>query len=217
MERVLYLKKFLAVVLSCIMIIAFGSFLTGCGGDDANTDSAQGSKSTLSDPEKDVIGEWGGRSDKAEAVFNDDGTCIIGGVAGAYEIKDDRTLRVTPTGGETQEFKWSDESGTSIGTDEWTIEGDKLYVNGVVYTNQGGSSDSGSGSNSNGSSAANNNSSSSASVSGSSNAGSSAAAPSGGESSNNNTSSSGGASSASSSKTASGDETDMPNIVEDLD
>ena len=126
------MKRFLAIIFSA-MILAVSAFtLTGCGCSN---------EATSTDPATDIVGNWGGRSDDIEVEFNDDGTCVIGGVTGTYEIDENNTLTVTPnSNGETEpepmvfEHFNNDDTAT-IQPNQWAVNDDKLYINGQQYNN----------------------------------------------------------------------------------
>ena len=229
------MKRFLAVIFSAVVLTASAFTITGCGCSNNNETSPE--------PATDVVGEWGGRSDDVEAEFNDDGTCIIGGVTGTYEIDENNTLTVTPnSNGETNSeplvFEYYSNSDTSsIQQNQWTIVDDKLYINGHQYNSN--TTDSSSSSNTTDSSANNqnsssaNNSSSSATTSSgvTDNSSSSSSSNSSNNSSSNSSSSSTSSNSSSSNSSSSsstssdteieiiqnGEEEEIINIVEELD
>lgn len=132
------MKKVLAAALSALMILSATALLSGCGEENQNQSQSSFSDSANKEADKDpkdaIIGTWGGRSDKTEVKFNDDGTCEIGGVTGNYTIDDKNTLTVTPKEGDSQVFTWV-ETADGIQSDEWTISDGKIYINGYQYTN----------------------------------------------------------------------------------
>lgn len=126
------MKKFLAVIFSAIVLAVSAFTLAGCGcsNDDISTE-----------PATDIVGNWGGRSDDVEVEFKDDGTCVIGGVTGTYEIDENNTLTVTPnSNGEAESepmvFEHFNNNNTSaIQPNQWAVNGDTLYINGHQYNN----------------------------------------------------------------------------------
>ena len=128
------MKKFKAIILSAVILAVGTTFLTGCG---CSNEEANG----ISDkPATDVVGEWGERSDDVTVEFNDDGTCIIGGVQGTYEIDEDNTLTVTPNGENGQdttplvfEYYNTDDEVISVPANQWSVTDDTLYINGYQY------------------------------------------------------------------------------------
>lgn len=218
------MKKFLAVIFFAIVLAVSAFTIAGCG--CSNSDISQESAT-------DIVGNWGGRSDDVEAEFNDDGTCIIGGVVGTYEIDENNTLTVTPNSdGETESesliFEYYDGNGTSgIQKNQWTINDNTLYINGYQYNSNSKDSEETNNENnssSSQSSSANSNNSSSSSVTPNKPADNNSSSNSSGSTNSSNISSSSSASdsSSSSSSTSSevlqdGDEEQVANIVENLD
>ena len=236
------MRKLAVILFSALILTVGGAILTGCGCSNSESSStSSGSAST--EPKKDVVGNWGGRSDNANASFNDDGTCEIGGVSGTYTIDKDNKLTVTPNSSDgtsttpmTFDY-YTDSNYSSVPQNQWAIANNTLYINGYQYTkdsyggqsdNNAGNGSSGSSSNSssNGSSGSGNNSSSSGSSGSGNNSSSSGSSGSGNNSSSsgssgseNNSSSSGssGSENSSSSTLNEGDESDMVTIVDNID
>ena len=235
------MKKLAVILFSALILTAGGAILTGCGCSNSESSStSSGSAST--EPKKDVVGNWGGRSDNVNAKFNDDGTCEIGGVSGTYTIDKDNKLTVTPNSSDgtsttpmTFEY-YTDSNYSSVPQNQWAIANNTLYINGYQYTKDSDSGQSGSNSDNSSSGNSSNNSSSSSSNSSSSNSGSSKNNPSSGSSSSsgsnsssssssssdNNSSSSNSSSSSSSNSSSSstlneGDESDMVTIIDNID
>ena len=225
--------KKLAVILFSALILTFGgAILTGCGCSSSESSStSSGSAST--EPKKDVVGNWGGRSDNVNAKFNDDGTCEIGGVSGTYTIDRDNKLTVTPNSSDgtsttpmTFEY-YTDSNYSSIPQNQWAIANNTLYINGYQYTKDSDSGQSGSNADNSSSGNSSNNSSGSSSNSSSSNSGSSSSfgsnssssnsSSSGNNSSSSNSSSSSSSNSSSSSTLNEGDESDMVTIIDNID
>ena len=232
------MRKFAVILFSALILTVGGAILTGCGCSNSESSStSSGSAST--EPKKDVVGNWGGRSDNANASFNDDGTCEIGGVSGTYTIDKDNKLTVTPNSSDgtsttpmTFDY-YTDSNYSSVPQNQWAIANNTLYINGYQYTkdsysgqsdsnsdnsSSGNSSNNSSGSSSNssssGSSASGNNSSSSGSSASGNNSSSSGSSASGNNSSSNSSSGSG---NNSSSTLNEGDESDMVTIVDNID
>lgn len=231
------MKRFFAVIFSAIVIAVSVVSLSGCGCSNPENNS------TSSSPSTDIVGDWGERSDDVEVEFNDDGTCIIGGIQGTYEIDDDNTLTVTPNSEDDSEseeslvFEYYNSDGeiSSVPSNQWTIIEDKLYINGYQYTKENDESSSNSGSSntnassdssSTNSSSSKNNASSSnqnSSNSNSSNSSSNSSGSSSNSSSSNSSSSSSNNNTSSSNSTSSipegvdGDEDAVLNIYENLD
>ncbi len=204
------MKKFLAIIFSAIIIAVSAVSLSGCGCSNSEDNNVS------SNPDTEIVGDWGGRSDDVEVEFNDDGTCIIGGIQGTYEIDDDNTLTVTPNSEEGSEsaeplvFEYysSDGDVSSIPSTQWTIIEDKLYINGYQYTKENDESSSvNTSSNQNTVNSSSNANSSSAS---SSNKNDGSSSNSG--SNNSNTSNSSSSSSADSSSSSSSSSNDNSNI-----
>lgn len=223
------MKKLAVILFSALILTAGGATLTGCGCSNSESSStSSGSAST--EPKKDVVGNWGGRSDNVNAKFNDDGTCEIGGVSGTYTIDKDNKLTVTPNSSDgtsttpmTFEY-YTDSNYSSVPQNQWAIANNTLYINGYQYTKDANSGQSGSNSDNSSSGNSPDNSSSSSSNSSSSNSGSSKNNPSSGSSSSsdNNSSSSNSSSSSSSNSSSSstlneGDESDMVTIIDNID
>ena len=232
------MRKLAVILFSALILTVGGAILTGCGCSNSESSStSSGSAST--EPKKDVVGNWGGRSDNANASFNDNGTCEIGGVSGTYTIDKDNKLTVTPNSSDgtsttpmTFDY-YTDSNYSSVPQNQWAIANNTLYINGYQYTkdsysgqsdsnsdnsSSGNSSNNSSGSSSNssssGSSASENNSSSSGSSASENNSSSSGSSASG----NNSSSSSSSASGNNSSSTLNeGDESDMVTIVDNID
>jgi hypothetical protein len=223
------MKKFLAVIFSA-MILAVSAFtLAGCGCSN---------EATSTEPATDIVGDWGGRSDDIEVEFNDDGTCVIGGVTGTYEIDENNNLTVTPdSNGETESepvvFEhYNGDNISAIQPNQWTVNGDILYINGQQYnsnstgnssentqvnsdnTQSNGNANSTASSNTASSSKPADNSSSSGSSSTPDNSSSSSSTP---NSSSSSSSTPDDSSSSSSEIISDGEEGDIANIVEILD
>lgn len=202
------MKRFLAVIFSAVVLSVSAFAITGCG--CSNNDTSQ-------EPETEIVGDWGGRSDDIEVEFNDDGTCIIGGVTGTYEIDENNTLTVTPNSDEESEsepivFEYYNGNNTSeMQQNQWTVSDNKLYINGQQYnsTDNSASTNSGSSLVDNQSSASDNSSSNNSSSAVSSNGGSSgstnssSSSNSSGSSNSSNSSSSSNSSNSSSSSSSS--------------
>ena len=232
------MRKLAVILFSALILTVGGAILTGCGCSNSESlSTSSGSAST--EPKKDVVGNWGGRSDNANASFNDDGTCEIGGVSGTYTIDKDNKLTVTPNssnGTSTTPMTfdyYTDSNYSSVPQNQWAIANNTLYINGYQYTkdsysgqsdsnsdnsSSGNSSNNSSGSSSNssssGSSASGNNSSSSGSSASGNNSSSSGSSASG---NNSSSSSSSGSGNNSSSTLNEGDESDMVTIVDNID
>lgn len=201
------MKKLFAIIFSAIIISAGVCAISGCG--CSNKDNSD-------QPATAIVGDWGGRSDDIEAEFNDDGTCIIGGVTGTYTIDENNNLIVTPntdeeTSAESLTFEYYSDSNTSaIQPDQWTVVDNVLYINGQQYNGATNPADSSNSSDTQGNNTGNStdsqNSSSSAvsNNSSSNNAGSSGSSADSSSSSGSNASSSGSSSSSNSSSSSSG-------------
>lgn len=226
------MKKLAVILFSALILTSGGAILTGCGCSSSESSStSSGSAST--EPKKDVVGNWGGRSDNVNAKFNDDGTCEIGGVSGTYTIDRDNKLTVTPNSSDgtsttpmTFEY-YTDSNYSSIPQNQWAIANNTLYINGYQYTKDSDSGQSGSNADNSSSGNSSNNSSGSSSNSSSSNSGSSSSfgsnssssnsSSSGNNSSSSNSSSSSSSNSSSSSTLNEGDESDMVTIIDNID
>ena len=196
------MRKLAVILFSALILTVGGAILTGCGCSNSESSStSSGSAST--EPKKDVVGNWGGRSDNANASFNDDGTCEIGGVSGTYTIDKDNKLTVTPNSSDgtsttpmTFDY-YTDSNYSSVPQNQWAISNNTLYINGYQYTKDSDSGQSGSNADNSSSGNSSNNSSGSRSNSSSSNSGSSKNNPSSGSSSSSGSNSSSSGSSAS--------------------
>lgn len=83
-------------------------------------------------PDELIVGSWEYRN-QAWCEFHDDNTCIIGGVAGTYEIKDDNSITLSVyTSDYPQVFEWAG-SSDNADFDSWFVDGSTLYINGMVY------------------------------------------------------------------------------------
>ncbi|MEE0265072.1 MAG: hypothetical protein UD936_05530 [Acutalibacteraceae bacterium] len=198
------MKKLFAIIFSAIIISAGVCAISGCG--CSNKDNSD-------QPATAIVGDWGGRSDDIEAEFNDDGTCIIGGVTGTYTIDENNNLIVTPntdeeTSAEPLTFEYYSGSNTSaIQPDQWTVVDNVLYINGQQYngaTNPADSSDTQGNNTGNSTDSQNSSSSAVSNNSSSNNAGSSGSSADSSSSSGSNASSSGSSSSNNSSSSSSG-------------
>ena len=214
------MKKLFAVIFSAILISASAIAISGCG---CNKDD------TANQPATEIVGNWGGRSDEIEAEFKDDGTCVIGGVTGTYDIDENNTLTVTPntneeTSAEPLTFEHYNNNNTSaIQPNQWAIIDNVLYINGQQYNGATNNADS---SNTQGNNSNNQNSSSGiASNQGSSNSdnsssGSSSENNSDNSDNSNNSNNSGSSSDSSNSSSPSSDkdeEDKVADIVESID
>lgn len=131
------MKRILTIAIAALMVMSTAVLFGGCGENDQNQSKSSASDSSIETdkkPSEAIIGTWGGRSDKTEIKFNEDGTCEIGGVAGNYKVDKDNKLTVTPKNGDEQVFTWV-ESSEGIKPAEWTIKDGKIYINGYQYTN----------------------------------------------------------------------------------
>ena len=220
------MRKLAVILFSALILTVGGAILTGCGCSNSESSStSSGSAST--EPKKDVVGNWGGRSDNANASFNDDGTCEIGGVSGTYTIDKDNKLTVTPNssnGTSTTPMTfdyYTDSNYSSVPQNQWAIANNTLYINGYQYIkdsysgqSDSNSDNSSSGNSSNNSSGSSSNSSSSGSSASGNNSSSSGSSASGNNSSSSSSSVSG---NDSSSTLNEGDESDMVTIVDNID
>ncbi|MEF2920199.1 MAG: hypothetical protein U0O22_07025 [Acutalibacteraceae bacterium] len=228
------MKKFITSVIAVAILSASAISLTACGCSRKETTDTNG----LSDkPATDIVGEWGERSDDVTADFNDDGTCIIGGVQGTYEVDENNTLTVTPnsdgeqnTNSQVFEYYDSDNTINSVPADKWAVTDDTLYINGHQYNKDTASSsdststnsNTGNSGNSTGNSSTNaqNSASNNTSSSTPSSATSSSTSNTNSSSSSNNNSSSTSQSDISSSSSGTGNienEEEIENIVTNLD
>ena len=220
------MRKLAVILFSTLILTVGGAILTGCGCSNSESSStSSGSAST--EPKKDVVGNWGGRSDNANASFNDNGTCEIGGVSGTYTIDKDNKLTVTPNSSDgtsttpmTFDY-YTDSNYSSVPQNQWAIANNTLYINGYQYTkdsysgqSDSNSDNSSSGNSSNNSSGSSSNSSSSGSSASENNSSSSGSSASG---NNSSSSSSSGSGNNSSSTLNEGDESDMVTIVDNID
>ena len=155
------MKKFLAIIFSAAML-ASAITLSGCG-------CSKNESGVSTTPDTDIVGNWGERSDDVEIEFNDDGTCIIGGINGTYEIDDENRLTVTPNTEEGSnesaeplvfEYYNGDGNFSSIPQNQWAISDNKLYINGYQYSKEDTNSSSADNTSSNNTSSNDNNSSS---------------------------------------------------------
>ena len=220
------MRKLAVILFSALILTVGGAILTGCGCSNSESSStSSGSAST--EPKKDVVGNWGGRSDNANASFNNDGTCEIGGVSGIYTIDKDNRLTVTPNSSDgtsttpmTFDY-YTDSNYSSVPQNQWAIANNTLYINGYQYTKDSysGQSDSNSDNSSSGNSSNNSSGSSSNSSSNGSSASGNNSSSSGSSASGNNSSSSSssGSGNNSSSTLNEGDESDMVTIVDNID
>lgn len=136
------MKKIISLIFSAIILTTSAIFISGCGCDNKEISSPE--------PQSDIVGNWGGRSDNVEVEFNDDGTCKIGGVNGTYEIDDNKTLTVTPKSDKNDDlsnsakpmvFEYhSSDNVSSIPSNQWTISNGTLYINGYQYEKENNSS-----------------------------------------------------------------------------
>lgn len=134
------MKKFFAVIFSFVVLAAASTAMSSCGCSNSQNSSVSASQNSSqqisSSPEKDLVGNWGERSDNVEAEFNDDGTCKIGGVNGTYSVDDKHTLTVTPDGDNAapMTFEYAPSDSSSVAQNQWRVSGNKLYINGYQYS-----------------------------------------------------------------------------------
>lgn len=108
-----------------IILITCTTFMAGCSNDTQNINNDVKAE--------DIVGYWG-RSGKVMHTFESDGTCIIGGIVGTYQISEDFVLTTTPNGGDAMVFLYSD-SEENIENNEWFLKaGEKLYINGSQFS-----------------------------------------------------------------------------------
>ncbi len=193
------MKKLFAIIFSAIIISVSAFAISGCGCNKEDT---------TTQPSTEIVGNWGGRSDDIEAEFKEDGSCVIGGVTGTYEIDENNTLTVTPNSSEetsaqplTFEHYNNNNNTSAIQPNQWAIIDNVLYINGQQYNGVTNTTDSSNtqGNNSNNQNSSANSSSGVASNQSSSSSNSANSGSSSSSSSNNSSSSSGSSSSSSSS------------------
>lgn len=112
MKPLKILKAFLPALLLCFAI-------AGCSGEKEP-------------PSQLIIGEWEHMS-QTWCEFNDDNTCIIGGMAGEYEIKDDNSISLGVYGSDdVLSFEWA-ASRDQVDAEHWYVDEDTLFINGMQY------------------------------------------------------------------------------------
>lgn len=112
MKPLKIIKAFLPALLLCFAI-------AGCSN---NTEP----------PEKLIVGGWEHMS-QTWCEFNDDNTCIIGGMAGEYEIKDDNSISLSVNGSDDSlDFEWAG-SPEQADAEHWFVDEDTLFINGMQY------------------------------------------------------------------------------------
>ncbi|MCQ4022279.1 MULTISPECIES: hypothetical protein [unclassified Ruminococcus] len=106
-------KAFLPAVLLCLTIV-------GCSGNQAKA------------PSELILGNWEYRN-QTWCEFYDDSTCIIGGMAGEYKIKDDNSITLSVYGSdEPLSFEWASNE-ESVDFEHWYVTEDTLFINGMQY------------------------------------------------------------------------------------
>ncbi|MBQ7521799.1 MAG: hypothetical protein IJU14_02850 [Clostridia bacterium] len=138
------MKRILSVILCVLVVMIAIVGLSGCGCADKNVDSSVSAVQQSEEPSKDIVGEWGGRSDDVSVKFNDDGSCEIGGIQGTYEIDDKNTLTVTPKSENENdtpqpmvfEYYSGDTTESAVPSNQWAIQDGTIYINGYQYTRQ---------------------------------------------------------------------------------
>ena len=125
--------KTAAAACACLLIIA-----AGCGNASENKTSSH-SESVSSNAEKakpeagslrrEIIGSFG-RLGEVMHEFYDDGMCVIGGMAGDYEIDDNCTLILTTVNGTRTEYVWGDITADNY----WRFEDGVITVNGNEFS-----------------------------------------------------------------------------------
>ena len=78
---------------------------------------------------REIIGQWGRLGETMHTFYND-GSCIIGGMYGYYEISDDGDLTTTTVEGTKTVYKWDDSESEG----SWLLSGDILTVAGYSFT-----------------------------------------------------------------------------------
>lgn len=113
MKPIKIFKAFFPTLLLCLTIV-------GC----SNTQSQP--------PSQLILGNWEYRS-QSWCEFYDDSTCLIGGMAGEYKIKDDNSITLNVHGSEDKlEFAWAG-SEDNVDSEHWYVTEDTLYINDMQY------------------------------------------------------------------------------------
>lgn len=123
------MRRIIACALAALLMCAS---LSACadGGGEQNEVRQGHTASKLPAPEakelrEQLVGYWG-RLGKTMHEFRADGTAIVGGMVGTYEISDACSLVMTSKGGTVTEYVWDDSSQQNY----WSLDGDRLTVNG---------------------------------------------------------------------------------------
>lgn len=113
MKPVKIFKAFFPALLLCLTIV-------GCSSTQSQS------------PSQLILGNWEYRS-QSWCEFYDDNTCIIGGMAGEYKIKDDNSIALNVYGSEDKlEFAWAG-SEDNVDSEHWYVTEDTLYINDMQY------------------------------------------------------------------------------------
>ena len=130
----MFVQRTLAAGAALIMAASFAA----CGGEDTSSEPAEETSSVVSaaeqppekaELEKQIVGNWG-RLGEIMHIFYDDGTCLVGGVHGIYEIAENGTLVMTTMGGTKIEYVWNDTRSVN----NWKLADNTLTVNGNEFS-----------------------------------------------------------------------------------
>ena len=129
------------IMVSVIMLMIVFS-VCGCSDEDnvgessTNTVSnsiSQAETITAEEIGTKIVGEWG-RLDEVMHYFNSDGSCIIGGMQGTYEITDDKSLVTYTMSGSKTVYEWAESYSKASSENYWYFTGDTFSVNGNVFS-----------------------------------------------------------------------------------
>lgn len=82
---------------------------------------------------EELVGQWG-RLDEPMHFFYEDGSCVIGGMQGTYEVDGGRSLVLTTMSGSKTVYAWAKSYTQTESADYWYLRGDEITINGNRFT-----------------------------------------------------------------------------------
>ncbi len=131
-------KNIIIIGIIALTVLMFG----GCGGEDTVAVSSQEDVSSVvsekteysTDEIREVlVGEWG-RLEKTMHYFYEDGSCVIGGMQGTYEIDDNKSLILTTMSGSVTQYEWASSFTKTDSPNYWYLDGDIITIDGNQFT-----------------------------------------------------------------------------------
>ena len=115
------MKKISILIVLAFAVVLLVPMLSACGS---------------SSPQRLIVGEWVDEEGEIVWVFQDNGSFRErgGGLVGTYEVISNNTLDMFALAGLFEEsFTWAGNSN-NVGSDEWFVTRNHLYIDGDVFT-----------------------------------------------------------------------------------